>query len=236
VSYIALPKDAYDGKKVVLVGEAIIIDQEMEVERNKQGIIVPTSGSKMGILTAVDLQNGRYVAFAHEIIDKESEKNLEYITCYEVDNLEIQKSSELIGTLSGDIKEDERIGNVIQNRITGVLGIIDDKYSYCENKREISIGSKYKIKKGPATIYVDLDGSGAKEYDIEIQSINYRDELQNIKIKITDEELLEKTGGIVQGMSGTPVLQNGKLIGAINSVTLYDHTEGFATFASSLFE
>lgn len=236
MGYVKISSEMGEEKKIVLIGKAIILNQEIEPQKLQKGNVVPTSSNKMGILTGVDSESGKYVAFAHEIPNIE-EENFEDMICYEVENLQVKKSDEIIiGSLSAKVNEDERIGNVIQNKITGISGIIDDMNSYCKDKREVYISHKYKIKRGAATVYLDLDGNGAKEYDVEIKSINYRDKTRNMKIKITDKELLEKTGGIVQGMSGTPVLQNGKLIGAINSVTLSDNTEGYATFASSLFE
>lgn len=237
MGYNTISKDIKEEKKVALIGKAIILNQEIETQKTRKGSVIPTSSNKMGILTGVDLQTGKYVAFAHEIPTIEGENELESMICYKVEDLKIQKSDEIIiGSLSAKINENERIGNVIENKTTGISGIVDNITSYCKNEREVYTSSKYRIRKGAATIYLDLDGTGAKEYSIKIQAINYRDESKNIRIKITDEELLEKTGGIVQGMSGTPVLQNGKLIGAINSVTLSDNTEGYATFASSLFE
>ncbi|MCI9365693.1 MAG: hypothetical protein HFJ54_03645 [Clostridia bacterium] len=237
ISYIKISIDICESRKIVLIGKAIILNQEAEVYETQKGNIIPTSSNKMGILTGVDSQSGKYVAFAHELPNIQEENELENIICYEVENLKIKKSDDkIIGSLTAKFNENERIGNVIENKITGISGIIDNMDSYCKNEREVYISSKYRIKKGPATVYIDLDGNGAKEYSAEILAINYRDETKNIRIKITDTELLEKTGGIVQGMSGTPVLQNGKLIGAINSVTLCDNTEGYATFATSLFE
>jgi len=237
MSYITISRDIGEEKKVILIGKPIILNQEIEDCETQKGNIIPTSGNKIGILTGVDSQSGKYAAFAHEIPIIEEEENLENMICYEAADLKVKKSDEIIiGSLSAKINENERIGNVIQNKITGISGMIDNMASYCKNEREVDIASKYEIRKGEATVYIDLDGNGAKEYSADILSINYRDKVRNIKIKITDEELLEKTGGIVQGMSGTPVLQNGKLIGAINSVTLSDNAEGYATFASSLFE
>lgn len=237
ISYFTFSMNIIEDKKIILIGKPIILNQEIETQGLQKENVIKTSSNQMGILTGVDSQSGKYVAFAHELPYMDEENNLESIICYEVENLKIQKSDEkIIGSLTAKINEDERIGNVLQNKITGISGMIDNVDSYCKNKREVYISSKYRVRKGAATVYIDLDGNGAKEYSAKIQSINYRDDTKNIKIKITDKELLEKTGGIVQGMSGTPVLQNGKLIGAINSVTLCDNAEGYATFASSLFE
>ncbi len=233
IGYINTEED----KKVILIGKAVILNQEIKVEENGRKFVIPTISGRMGIITAVDSENSKYVAFGHGIPNIEDKKTLEQLICYDVENISVEKSNEqIIGSLSANIKENERIGNVIQNKATGVSGIIDNIDDYCKDKREVYICSKYRIRRGPATIYLDLYGNGAKEYDVYIKSINYREDIENIKLRITDQELLENTGGIIKGMSGTPVLQNGKLIGAINSVTLYDNAEGYATFASTLFE
>ncbi len=91
---------------------------------------------------------------------------------------------------------------------------------------------------GSAVILSTIDGGGVREYDIEIERINLLDMTgsKSMVIKITDPELIEKTGGIVRGMSGSPIIQNGRLVGAVTHVLINDPTRGYAVFAESMAE
>ena len=96
----------------------------------------------------------------------------------------------------------------------------------------MEVATRNEIKKGKATILCNLDNIISKEYEIEIEEI-YKDnnyDNKSMKIKVTDKELLEKTGGIIQGMSGSPIIQNGKFIGAITHVLVNSPEEGYGVF------
>ena len=95
---------------------------------------------------------------------------------------------------------------------------------------------KQQVKSGKAQVLTTIDGTTPKLYDIQIDQVRYNDSspTRNMVIVITDPELLEKTGGIVQGMSGSPILQDGKLIGAVTHVFVNDPTKGFAIFAENM--
>ena len=97
---------------------------------------------------------------------------------------------------------------------------------------------KQDIKSGQAKILCTVDGDTPKYYDctVEVRSAAYHSETQNLNITITEKELLSLTGGIVQGMSGSPLLQNGKLIGAVTHVLVDDPTKGYAIFAENMLE
>ena len=106
-----------------------------------------------------------------------------------------------------------------------------------EKQTPVEVGVKEEIKEGPATIRCTVDGS-VKEYDIEITRVDLRCREVNkgIVLKITDPELLEITGGIVQGMSGSPIIQNGKLVGAVTHVLVNDPTRGYGIFIENMLE
>lgn len=95
---------------------------------------------------------------------------------------------------------------------------------------------RYEVVEGPATIRCTLDDSGPKEYAINIEkvSIGENNPTKNMVIRVVDSELLAKTGGIVQGMSGSPILQNGKLVGAVTHVFVNDPTRGYGIFAENM--
>jgi stage IV sporulation protein B len=96
----------------------------------------------------------------------------------------------------------------------------------------MEVARRDEISLGKATIYCNLDGTNIKEYEIEIEKIFINNDTDNksMLIKVKDQELLDKTGGIIQGMSGSPVIQNGKFIGAITNVLVNDPTQGYAVF------
>ena len=97
------------------------------------------------------------------------------------------------------------------------------------------VALKDEVKKSQATILSSLDSEGIKEYSVEIEKImNGKDDYKNFVIKVTDEDLLEKSGGIVQGMSGSPIIQNGKLVGAVTHVFVNDPTRGYGIFIENM--
>lgn len=101
----------------------------------------------------------------------------------------------------------------------------------------MDIGLRQEVETGPATILCQVDGT-LKEYEIEIENVDYGNAKQSkgLVLHITDQELLKKTGGIVQGMSGSPIIQNGKLIGAVTHVFVRDSTRGYGTFIENMLE
>ena len=99
------------------------------------------------------------------------------------------------------------------------------------------MGLKQEIKTGKASIYTTIDENGPQEYEIEIEKIDCRNSgTKNMTIKVTDKRLLEKTGGIVQGMSGSPILQNGRIVGAVTHVLLNDPTRGYGIFIENMLD
>lgn len=96
----------------------------------------------------------------------------------------------------------------------------------------MEVALREEIKEGKATILCSLDGQNPKEYEIEIEKIYLENNYDNksMKIKVTDEDLINKTGGIIQGMSGSPIIQNGKFIGAVTHVLINNPKEGYAVF------
>ena len=100
------------------------------------------------------------------------------------------------------------------------------------NYKKIYVGNQYLTKTGKAQIYTSLDKNNIKAYDIEICEcfIQKNTSIKGLKVKVVDEELISKTGGIVQGMSGSPIIQNGKIVGAVTHVFVNDPTKGFGLY------
>lgn len=129
--------------------------------------------------------------------------------------------------LHGDIKGvlyTDVLGQIIKNTAYGIYGSLEE--NMYKEKDTIEVASKLEVVEGPAKIYCTLDDNKVNEYDVNIERVLYNSTgNKNMVIKITDEVLLEKTGGIVQGMSGSPIVQNGKLVGAITHVFYNEPTE-----------
>ncbi len=128
------------------------------------------------------------------------------------------------GELRGAFLKKNRVGTIEKNITQGVYGTLED-YAIIDYKdKEIELG---QAKPGDATIRTTIEGDFPKEYKISIIKVDGKSDSRNFVIRITDRKLLEETGGIVQGMSGSPIVQNGKLVGAVTHVFINDPTRGF---------
>lgn len=137
------------------------------------------------------------------------------------------------GKIQGSINEQSEIGTINKNTIFGIYGKIKDITKLKINPNNtIDVATRNEIKLGEAKILCSLDGEETKEYKIQIDKIYLNNDYDNksMLIKVTDEELIQKTGGIIQGMSGSPVIQNGKFIGAVTNVLINDPTRGYVVF------
>ena len=138
------------------------------------------------------------------------------------------------GELKGTL-DHTRIGVLEANSLSGVYGKMDENTP--KSGKSVPIGLKNEVKTGKASIFCTLDSGGKQEYEIEIEEIIGKDrDSKNFVLRITDPRLLERTGGIVQGMSGSPIIQNGKLIGAITHVLVGDPTRGYGIFIENMLE
>ena len=139
------------------------------------------------------------------------------------------------GELRGSFVSNESCGTITVNNDSGVFGTMYEAPYY---DRLVPMGLKQEIQTGKATILTTINGSTPKEYEIKIEKFNLFENspTKNMVIRITDPELLELCGGIVQGMRGSPILQNGKLVGAVTHVFVNDPTRGYAIFAENMYQ
>ena len=141
------------------------------------------------------------------------------------------------GKIEGTIENGSKIAKINNNTEYGIYAEEVNKNKLGINSsNEIEVASRKEIKTGKAHIICTLENNIKKEYEIEIEKI-YTNNNQNNKsmiVKITDKELIEKTGGIIQGMSGAPIIQNGKLVGALTHVFVSDPTKGYGVFADAM--
>ena len=213
---------------------------ETEDGSYKLGIWVRDNIQGIGTLTYVE-PNGTFGALGHGISDADTGERLEISDgdLYRADILSIRKGTAgTPGELRGVInyREENRIVTICGNSQYGIRGQMEPG-KYTESMKKIPTGLKQEIQTGKAEIRCDI-GDGIREYQCEILEIdsNARDTNKCFVLRITDDDLLSRTGGIVQGMSGSPVLQNGKLIGAITHVFVNDPTKGYGIFIENMME
>lgn len=202
----------------------------------KIGLWVRDSTAGVGTLTFYDKESGKYGAIGHPITYSETEKILS------IKNGDLLNSSiisikkgvkgnpgELRGIFSSDKKP---IGNVTGNTQCGIFGSMNTENLKNINNKTYKVGWRDEIQPGPAQIITTIDEEGPKLYDIEIVKLAKQDSIstKSMVIKITDERLLEKTGGVVQGMSGSPIIQNDKIIGAVTHVLVNKPEVGYGIY------
>ena len=205
------------------------------------GLWVRDAASGIGTLTFYNEENGSFAALGHGINDIDTGKllniaNGELVTCKIVSIVKAKDGK--VGEIRGTIDEGQKIGDVEKNTDIGVYGsVIDKNFIDAIKIKQVDVAERNEVKIGKAEIYCELENNKVEKYEIEIKKIykgNYKDN-KSMLIKITDSRLLEKTGGIIPGMSGTPIVQNGKFIGAITNVLLNNPKQGYAIFADMMF-
>lgn len=203
----------------------------------KIGLWVRDAAAGVGTLTFYEAKTNLFMALGHGISDIDTEEivniaNGELVTANIVSITKGRKGYP--GEIRGTIDQGRTIGTIYKNTNFGVYGTVKNKnYLEADLTQEMEVATRSEIKEGKAQIICQLENSNKKKYDIEIEKI-YTNNNQNNKsmlIKITDNELLEKTGGIIQGMSGAPIIQEGKFIGAVTNVLVNDPTQGYGVFA-----
>ena len=136
------------------------------------------------------------------------------------------------GQLQGYFSSDTPIGSLESNQDYGIFGHLDEPVNALP---AVPMAFKQEITLGEAVILTTVQGSEPRPYSVKIVALDYTDDTQNMIIEVTDETLLAVTGGIVQGMSGSPILQNGKLVGAVTHVFVNTPSRGYAVFAETMY-
>lgn len=207
--------------------------------RYKLGIWVKNVTSGVGTVTYINPENGEFGALGHGINDID-ESNLLKINggrAYDAVVLSVNKGKKgAPGEIRGAMREGNVFGNITQNTAQGIFGYLTENVDV-ENK-QYEIALKNEVIPGDAKILCTVSGNECREYKIRIEKVNHNNELdaKDMVIKVTDRKLLEETGGIVQGMSGSPIIQNGKIIGAVTHVLINDPTRGYAIFIENMLE
>ena len=205
----------------------------------KLGLWVRDSAAGVGTMTFYNEQTQTFAALGHPITDIDTGDIIQ-TSSGEIDDVNIisiiKGKEEEPGKLQGVIQQDSIIGSIYKNTAYGIYGIVKNQANVnIDYNRRMNVAMRQEINLGEATILSDISGE-LKEYKIEIQKtyLNNNYDNKSMVIKVTDEELLNRTGGIIQGMSGSPVIQNGKFCGAITHVFVKNSTIGYAVFADRM--
>lgn len=202
----------------------------------RTGMWVRDSAAGVGTLTFYDPGTGMFAGLGHGICDSDAGSVMSLKTgepaaitlCGIVKGI-----PEEPGQLRGYFSSDDSMGELLANNETGVYG----KLAEVPEGTPIDVMSREEVKAGPIEIIASIDESGPHAYAAEIQKVSNTDQpTKNLVIKVTDQRLLESTGGIVQGMSGAPLLQDGRLCGAVTHVFMDDPTRGYGIFAETMVE
>ncbi len=202
----------------------------------KTGMWVRDSAAGIGTLTFYDPATGVFAGLGHGICDMDTNGVMALksgepapITLSGI----VKGQADSPGQLRGYFSSEESLGTLLANRETGVYGTLHQAPA----GEAVETLTREEVATGPVQLLVSLDETGPQLYEAEIQEIINRDKTtKNLVVQVTDPRLLERTGGIVQGMSGAPILQNGKLAGAVTHVFTEDPTLGYGIFISNMLE
>ncbi len=215
------------------------ITPEFDSLRNiyKLGIWVRDNAAGVGTITYIREDNLRFGALGHPVCD------IDTGVLMPVENGNIYKCN-IVGVKPGQkgdpgelkglfLRNGSLLGHLEKNNKFGVYGTFNKTALESYGQELVEVAKSSEVKSGKAVVRCTLEGTVPKDYEIEIVKTYFQTEKNNksMFIRVTDKELIEKTGGIVQGMSGSPILQNGKLIGAITHVFVSDPTKGYGVYA-----
>lgn len=222
-----------DGKEV----NSSITPVKTSKNTYKLGLWVRDAAAGVGTLSFYDEATNSIASLGHGIQDVDTGDLVdissgEFVT---TEIINVQKGAkENPGRIEGSIEDSTEIGGIYSNTKFGVYGYIKNKENLkLDYSKAINVALRNEIQEGDASIICTLEDGKKEEYSVKIQKVfrNNNEDNKSMIVKITDERLLEKTGGIIQGMSGSPIIQSGKLIGALTHVLVSDPTTGYGVFA-----
>jgi stage IV sporulation protein B len=195
----------------------------------------------IGTITFVDPDTGKFSAIGHGISDSDTGSLIDIesgtISRANITNIKLGKKGEPGEIIGYILKNEDSLGTVENNTNFGIYGNINNRSMGFFSNNLIEVGKKEEIKIGPAEIYSCVNNE-IQKYDVEITKIFYQNkpDEKSFVIKIVDNELLELTNGIIQGMSGCPVIQNNKIVGAVTHVFMNDPTKGYGIYIEWIFD
>lgn len=200
----------------------------------KTGLYVKDQITGIGTLTYIDPESRKFGALGHEIMEKTTAMKFEIKdgTIFNASVTGITKSEKnKAGEKNATYNKNEVYGKIEDNEISGIFG------NYTENlpnEEKLKVAKPEEVHTGSAIIKTVVDKDIVNEYTIEILKLDDSNKTKNILFEITDSKLLEETGGVVQGMSGSPIVQDNKIVGAVTHVIVNDSTKGYGIFITTM--
>ncbi len=211
----------------------------VDTGRYRMGLFVRDEAAGVGTLSFLDPTSKLYGALGHVITDADTNQKIEVYngkviasTIYAIEKGKRGHPGEKIGSF---IPNSLFSGTIEKNTITGIFGKMSGQVENPYFKEAIPVGWESEIKVGPAKIYTVIQGEKIEEFTVNIDRVMHnRTDSKNMIVRVTDPRLLEVTGGIIQGMSGSPIVQDGKLIGAVTHVFVNDSQRGYGVFIQNM--
>ncbi len=202
----------------------------------RAGLWVRDSTAGIGMLTFVDSSTGAFAGLGHPVCDADTGQIMT-ISGGEIVRARILDVKPSVKGTPGELHgvfESGTLGQLICNESNGLYGYM----ASTPMGKQFPVAMKQEVKPGKAQILTTISGSVSMLYEVEIKQVRYHtaNDTRSMIISVTDERLLKQTGGIVQGMSGSPIIQNGKLVGAVTHVLVDDPTKGYGIFAENMLE
>ncbi|RIX53406.1 SpoIVB peptidase [Paenibacillus nanensis] len=200
------------------------------------GLYIRDSAAGVGTLTFYAPEQGVYGALGHVITDMDTQTPIEvgegHILQSSVTSINKSQTGEPGAKRANFVKEGKVLGNIERNTPFGIFGKMKEAPDHGYNGKSLPVAFAEDVKEGPAQILTVVNGQKVERFDIEIVHVSKQSgpATKGMVIKITDDRLLKKTGGIVQGMSGSPIIQDGKLVGAVTHVFVNDPSSGYGCF------
>ena len=215
---------------------AVRVEPSITAEGPRLGVYLRQGVTGIGTVTFYDPATGSFGTLGHGVNDpKGSLLTMTDGDVHPADSIAVDRGrAGQPGQLRGSLNADVQLGTIARNTVQGVFGTIHGGFE----GEAIPVGTSDCVTTGPATIRSTVDGSGPREYSVEILKIYPADRAdgRNLLLRVTDPALLETTGGIVQGMSGSPIIQDGKLVGAVTHVLVNEPTTGYGIFIENMLD
>ncbi len=218
-----------DDKEKEIVFPLILVDNIY-----KTGLYVKDNITGIGTLTYIDPSTSIYGALGHQVAESNSNKTIEVKSGLIFRSFVTSIDKSTSGTPGGKnakLDFNTKYGTITQNTEYGIFGKYTETFP---NKEKLKVASPEEIELGKAQIYTVLEDETIEKFDINITKIDQNNEIKNIYFEVTDEKLLDKTGGVVQGMSGSPIIQNNKIIGGVTHVIVSNPTTGIGIFITTM--
>lgn len=217
------------------------IKTTLQIEKDKTGVYktglyVKDKISGIGTLTYIDPETKIYGALGHEIVEGYSNTKVEIkdgkIFSSSITGI-TKSTSNKTGEKQATIDIKTKYGTVKENTTSGIYGTYN---SYLNQNNLIEVADKTEVKEGKAYIYTVLDKTKKEKYEINIVAVNQNTKTKNILFEITDKNLINKTGGVIKGMSGSPIVQNNKIVGAVTHAIQTKNNMGYGIFITTMLE